>query len=360
MSWEDTLESAVGTVRKNRVRRGNATLVVQVSERSAGRVEELEGALARAALLHPQALTVVVLPKVGARLGEQVGHFAETHLSALAWALVGRDGSYRVRVPAWALDASHRPVTRPAKSSERLAPRFTEADRFLFKLLLFRGEAGAGLWHRPKSAETHYGSGADLARASGLTPSIVHRFLKSFEAEGFLRFDAQGYGVARAPMLLRQWLDLEAAKPRRRFGFRSPRGEAPNDGWFDRLPNDSRVAVGGFEACRRRGWLHVRGVSTWEVHVPYPRDVKRLAESWGLVEATSDRAALFVVQPPPPRTRGTDHHKLPGAVGLWECLEEGRVPSVDALEAAFDCVAHPARGREQAEFLVERILRAVS
>lgn len=360
MSWEDTLESAVGTVRKNRVRRGNSTLVVQVSERSAGRVEELEGALARAALLHPQALTVVVLPKVGARLGEQVGHFAETHLSALAWALVGRDGSYRVRVPVWALDASHRPVTRPTKSSERLAPRFTEADRFLFKLLLFRGEAGAGLWHRPKSAETHYGSGADLARASGLTPSIVHRFLKSFEAEGFLRFDAQGYGVARAPVLLRQWLDLEAAKPRRRFGFRSPRGEAPNDAWFARLPNDLKAAIGGFEACRRRGWLHVRGVTSWEVHVEHPRDVERLATSLGLVESAPDRAALFVVQPPPPRTRGRTHEKLPGAIGLWECLLQDGLPTVDALEAAFDCVSHPARGREQAEYLVERILREVS
>lgn len=360
MDWEATLGVALGgSVNGGRVKRGRSSLVLEQIDRSAGRVEEVEGTLARSALVQTQpSLTVVTLPKVGAELSERTARFAAKHLPELAWALVGHDGSFRVRVPAWSIDAEHRPAARQQKHVEHRPPRYSEADRFLLKLLLLR-HAGPELWRRPAAARDRYTTGAELARTSGLTPSIVHRFLTTFEGEGFVRFDDDGFDIARPAVVLRQLLDLETAKPRRRVALRSPTRDEPSDAWLARVGDAFPVAVGGFEACRRRGWLHVRGAHPWELHVPHPRDVRRLADTLGLVECPPDRATLFVLQPPPPRTRA-GHQKLAGAVGLWACVSEDPVPIVDALEAALDCVSHPNRGRAQAEHLVQRVLRSVS
>ena len=104
----------------------------------------------------------------------------------------------------------------------------------------------------------------------------------------------------------------------------------------------AHIAVGGFEACSRLGLIHASYPNP-EVHIKGP--IEAILHDLN-VEICEPRDAEFNII----RSRHSES-VFRGAQVL------DRVPIVDAIQAALDVAGNPARGLEQAEYIIERIAR---
>ncbi len=253
------------------------------------------------------------------------------------WALVDRDGDARVVIPQLGVDATLRQERVAAREPRLASTPFSDLGLWMLKILLLR-DAPAELWQGPRERPVHPTA---LARLAGVSVVLAHRFVMTLESQDFLRRRRDGLHVVRRDALLaalRQHEEGEFSRPvpvRRLGGLRLDVDDLASAGGHGDL------VVGGFEACRRLGVLHVLGELRVEIHTLVSVDA--VLERHGLERCEAHAASLWLS---PSRHRESIRRGM---------LDREGVQVVDGLQAALDVLHHPGRGQEQSDYLFERL-----
>lgn len=317
-------------------------LTVQVKSLRQARVDDLIGRIAtallelRATARHDSRVVALVhVPKFGARSVAPVRAFMDQVAPEAGWGLFDDRGGQVLVIPALGIDQEQRSRRKP--SAPAAAPRrlFTDLNRWLLKGLLLTGSPPVNFSSQARGRPLHPANWAELA---GVSHQTAYTLSRELEKRGLLAQTDQGLQLLDPHKLIEEWLREDALYPAPRVWVRDALRGRPLDEVFA----GAQVVVGGFEAASRLGLLHVAGVGVPELHVRAP--LESLLAERGLVQVEKRDASFGLVRSPFPES------VFRGAQVL------DRLPVVDVLQSALDVVASKARGNEQAEFLVERIL----
>jgi hypothetical protein len=321
-------------------------ILASVKTLAALRVEDLLGRLALGALQlrrNPQGrraipLIAVIVPVAGSRAWERVEAFMAAHAPDIGWAILDSAGSARIVIPSLRVDFRRRAARRPEERHPRHGTElFSDLNCWMLKALLLP-LAPPRLWGGPRA---RVASPTELHRIAGVSVEAAHRLVRTFEARDFVRRDREGLRIVRRRELLDLWRADVAMKARPAVPVRwilgPPKG--PDAGLGSAEPLD--LVVGGFDACRRLGLLHA-SVAGVEAHAVRPVDEVLAARR---LERCDPRDADLRLLPCP-----TPQSVLRGSV------DHRGVRVADALQAALDVARHPERGREQSDYIIERVL----
>lgn len=316
-------------------------LVVEVKAVRQARVDDLIGRLATAVLELRAAqraeaipLALVHVPKFGPRSVAPVREFMAELAPEVGWGLFDdRDGHVLV-IPALGVDSEQRGRRKSSPAPESPRRLFTDLQRWLLKVLLLWDSPPASFPAQPRKP-LHP---SDWAELGGVSHQTAYTLAKELEKRGLLVQADDGPQLLDPRRLLDEWLHEDALYPAPRVWVR----DALRGRHVDEVFAGAPVAVGGFEAASRLGLLHVAGVGVPELHVR-GRLEPLLAER-GLIQVERRDADYGLIHSP------YSESVFRGAQVL------DQLPIVDVLQAALDVVGSKARGREQAEYLVERIL----
>ncbi len=285
-------------------------------------------------------MVAVMVPALGRKVVHAAVDFMARHMPHVGWAVLDRAGNARVAVPKLGIDLDRRIARvasmKPGRSSVRL---FSDLNRWLLKVLLLK-DAPVGLWGGPRQPIL---SGHDLGQVASVSAEMVRRFMNAFEKRDFLRQTAKGLHIVRRSALLDLWrgddaLDVHPGMPVRRvMGAPGSLAELSEMAGF----SDS-VVVAGFEACRLLGVLHTMVSMPVEVHAIAP--VAQILERFELEQCASPNAEFWLLP--------SSHLK---SIQRGSVQREG-LQVVDAFQAAFDVLRHPARGHEQSDYVLREVL----
>ncbi len=330
-------------------RLGGARLLVEIKILAQMRIQDLIGQLAAGAVQAghkvgkrgPTPMVVVLAPTLGRKAMQAAERFMGHYLPQNGWAVLDRHGRARICIPSLNIDTDlprtpHAPETKSAPE-RRL---FTDLNQWLMKILLLPG-IDRRLWSGPKE---QIGSAADLQRAASVSLDKVYKFLRLMERKDFLRKTPAGFKLVRRQELIELWFAQEKLRPANKLPARNLYGSKP-DLRHLAAPNSDREAgvLGGFAACKALGVLHT-SVEAIDIHIAMPENA--YLERFEL-EHCDERDAQFHLC----RT------KNPESV-FRASASKGKIQVVDVFQAALDVVGHSARGLEQAEHIVELILKA--
>ena len=315
---------------------------LEVKSLRQARVDELIGRLATAALQlrsqgHGDAIPVAMVhvPKFGRRAVQGVREFMQQYAPEVGWGMIDDRGGYVLVIPGLEVDQTRSSGRAP--SPVRQTPRrlFADLQRWLLKILLLSNSPPANFPAAPRGRPLNPSEWSKLARVSQQT---AYALATELEKRQLLVQGEDGLHLVDPRRLLDEWLHEDALYPAPRVWVRDALRGRPLDEIFAGAP----VALGGFEAASRLGLLHVSGVGPPEIHVP-GRLEPMLAER-GLVQVEQRDAHFALLRSP-----------------YGESVFRGAQPPadtaiVDILQVALDVVASRARGREQADYLLERIL----
>lgn len=234
------------------------------------------------------------------------------------------------------------PPRLPARR-KRVAPKrshdlFSDLNQWLLKVLL-APELPEDLLSAPRR---EYGTAADLADAAQVSAMSVSRFIRRLREEAFLEESGEGFRLVRRAELFRKWQAAAMrATPELPMRFLMP--GAPSQALSKVVARHPDACIGLFAAASRLGSGHVAEGLPWVY-------VHKLPENgWPeLVEAPpGELPQLILKQAAAPKS------VFRGAVQV----DGARVS--DILQVWLDVSSHPARGREQAEFLERTVLASV-
>lgn len=333
-------------------------LWIDVKVVHAPRIDQVEGLLARFALQSRSSgprdpdvpVLIVAFDRYGPRLEHAVRDFMASYASETAWGLIDRRGQATLVVPRLAVDWRRAPSSDPAEP-QRLERRdrslFTDLNRWMLKVLILRS-APPALWGGPREPARHP---TDLARIAGVSTSKAHHFSATFERAGYLQKSMAGLRLVRLAELLPAWLQDEKNRPPRRLPVRSllparaPVTAESAEQQAPDLPPEAwaHTAVGGSLAAMQGGLLRVGGRQPPLVHVE--GSLSRAMKAWQLEACDPRDARMILVK-----------SSYPESVFRGTVRREAGPPAVDLWQIALDAVACEARGEEQAEFLMDRVL----
>jgi hypothetical protein len=324
---------------------------IEVKTAAASRVSEVLGRLSMAVLQlrryrkteRDVLLAVLGLDRFGDRLEGEVRAFFRENAPDAGWGLADLGGQAVLEIPAlgvsWRREASVRPVgALPQGRRERKL--FTDLNRWMLKILLLR-HAPENLWGGPRALPRHP---TELASIAGVSIETAHRFAHSFEKSGFLRQPSAGLHLVRPRNLLEDWLHQERGEPAQTFNARPllPAGKTDEPP----LPAAATqgAALGGALAAKLCGFLHSSGPHVPLVHLKIP--VAEALDAWNLEIADPRDAALRLRQP-----------RFPESVFRGVVRRGEKLAVVDLWQMALDAVAGDSRGMEQAQYILERVLK---
>jgi len=330
-----------------RARRGQVRLHVEVRFLSQVRVRELVGQLAAGGLEARQAaaaagdepVILAVAPRAGRESLREAERFMARYLPEVSWGVLDLRGGVRLRLPPLGLDLDQPRVPAPRAEGRRRAPlSFSDLNRWMLKILLLR-EAPEGMWGGPRAV---FLTPAQLHDAARVSPDKAYKFLRMLEEQDFLRRTPDGFALVRRAELVEHWFAAERLHPPRRLPVRDALGKKPDPARLAPAVADGpRAALGGFAACRLLGASNASGTAL-ELHVR--GDPREYLAVHGLEACHPDAAGLNLLVSEHPQS------VFRGAV------RRGPVLVVDVLQAALDVVPSPARGLEQAQYILEHVL----
>ena len=213
--------------------------------------------------------------------------------------------------------------------------------------MLILRNAPEGQWGGPRQCPRH---ATELAGIAGVSVSKAHHFVSAFQQEGYLRKSGHGLRMVRLPAILDAWLQDEKNGSPKMSPVRSLLPAQAS--WFSsehqfELPvlpetlGDS--AIGGLFAARQMGLMRVSGRQVPLVHIE--KSMSRAMQAWQFEGCEVRDAQMILARPLYPRSvfRGVVKR---GPAAPW----------VDLWQIALDAVSITARGQEQAEYIVERVL----
>jgi hypothetical protein len=284
---------------------------------------------------------VVVTNSLSARTISEIESFMASRLPDLEWGLLDGQGNVRFLAPSLGLDLAETGIRvrdkGPGRQSKEL---FSDLNRWMAKILLLR-RLPARQWGGPTGM---IGTPTDLARIAKVSAETAHRFVRTFEQHGFIRRSTKGLQLLHAEALLEAWLASERQVQVHRTALRWYLGKPKSLQEAFSPHSATTLVVGGFEATRRLGLLHtdsglleVHAVGDWRAEIP----------QWKVEPCQPDQADLFLLHP-----------ACPNSI-VRASVAGNNLPTVDVLQAALDVVHSPARGPEQARFLMEHILASL-
>lgn len=323
--------------------------VVEVKPLAEMRQEDLQGRLAMAVLqlrkrcegLRAVPLVVVALPHWSERAEDATARFMADWAPEVGWGIVTGDGGRVLALPGKGRTARTEPDegARSAAKSRDTVNLFTDANRWMLKILLLDG-ARADLWGGPRQAVKN---AADLARLARVSPEAAYRLVKTLESENLAVSSRNALRLVRREQVVGRWLEHDRyVRPdlwHARWIYGNP--SKPTDVFGK--PTHLRHALAGFSACEALGVLHTTPPRVMDMHVT--GGLAEVLRTWSL-EQVDARDADLVLRPT----------KMTRSV-FGGCVERDGVQVVDALQAALDVVSSPARGTEQAEYIVRHVLQ---
>ena len=335
----------------------SALLRVEVKTIRAPRISDVEGQLARFALSRNRQVKpreafdvmVVVLSRFGPKLEKAVRKFMVENAPNMGWGLLDQSDKAVLVVPGLDLEWRRAPSLvqrRPSLFERRDRKLFTDLNRWMLKVLILRN-APEDQWGGPRHCPRH---ATELSQIAGVSVSKAHHFASDFQQEGYLRKSEHGLRIVGLPALLEAWLQDEKNSSPRMSPVRSLLPAQSSIFSIDRqfdppLPPESwnNAAIGGMCAARQIGLMRVSGRQVPLVHIAKP--MSRAMHEWQLESCDMRDAQMVLAKPLYPRSvfRGGVKRKQ-GA------------PLVDVWQIALDVVSSAARGLEQAEYIIERVL----
>ena len=320
-------------------------VLVEVKALSTLRHRDLVGRLSTAILqlrahATPGEITValVAIPAITPAALNAVRRFLSEVAPEQAWGLLADDGSTVLEIPSLGVRVHERGTRRTESHAEPRQRRlFSDLNQWMLKVLLLRATE-ARLWGGPRRPIER---ARDLAVAAEVSTPHAYRFIKLFEEDDFLRAGEEGLRIVRRSALFREWSLATRRQAGRaipvRWAFGRPGSLAEIVG---QGPDAPLYAIGAFEACRAFGALHTTAPIP-EIYVEGPR--AEILRRWAL-EETHERDAHVSLR-----------------ITSSQAIFRGRVvidglSYVDVLQAALDVSRHPARGEEQASYLLDHVL----
>lgn len=245
----------------------------------------------------------------------------------------------------------HRPhIASDARSFESRprAPRlsFGDLDQWLIKVLLL-APSSANWWGGPRGPIT---SLLQLAKLAQVSPPLVYRWAAAMEASGYLQRSRRVPSLKSLDPLLSEWCgryrpnDNEVIPCRPIFAQRVDESYVTEV--LDVLHKVNRpaqeYALSGHQACR---FYRVRHSAARSIHVYVPEDPSALMEALHLAPDPDPAAPVIFLRAKYPRSVFRAAARVDGIVVC------------DAIQVYLDLYHLRDRGREQAEFLHESILK---
>jgi hypothetical protein len=321
---------------------------VLVDELAPVRIRDLHGRLARAVLVlrrYPPAakygvgIAAIHVDRAGEKAVAAAEAFMRCYAPEVGWALLDTQGALRLSVPKLDVDLHRAGHSVTAGSGPRQNIRlFSDLNCWMLKILLLR-DTPAHLYGGPRGLVT---SVEELYRVARTSRPLAYRFVRAFEESGYLRRTAEGLQVTRRGELMEAWFSEAKLRRNRVVPVRCMLGPIEQiQDLFAEGRGEPKVAMAGFYACQLLGVLH-KPEERREVHVLETLD--KALKQWSLEPCDERDAELFLSEP---RDRQSI---LRGTVTI------DRLPVVDILQAAIDVAGRPARGREQAEYILKGVL----
>jgi hypothetical protein len=330
-----------------RVRRRNAAYSVELKAASEGRSDRLIPLFAQAALQlmrdrgpGASSLAVVSAPRIPRRSAEQVLEFAAKYAPDVALGLFDFEGLRLFRGPELE-DLNAEPAIHRAGASVRSQREsrqlFSDLNQWMLKVLL-APELPEHLLSAPRGK---YKNASQLAAAAGVSVMSAFRFVQQLREEGYLHEAQSPLALVRREDLFARW-QSSGDRPVREvpMRFRLP-GEPQAQ--LRKVLGSGRACLALFAAADALQLGFVRGVP------PYVY-VERLR--------SSDLSAwknLRPCEPGEPPDLLLRQAPAPQSVFRGMVRAESGAAS-DVLQVWVDVASHPARGREQADLIRQRVL----
>ncbi|REE93269.1 helix-turn-helix domain-containing protein [Cupriavidus plantarum] len=331
-----------------RIRKGLYSYVAEVKTASEARSDRVVALLAQAILQAKtyaanegaNALAVILVNELPDTLIKRASDFRGQFAPDVAFGLFGVDGRRYFDGDGLAdLTSLHE---RPASAGPSLPQAFnlfSDLNQWMLKVLL-APEIPVAMLAAPRK---QYRSGTELAEAAQVSPMSVSRFLGTLRRDGFLG-SGKTLRLVRREALFDRWkasaLRVGPEQPFTYFVTDADEGQRLK--FMKRYHREA--CMGLFAAADAYGLGHVSGVT------PYVY-VRKLANSvdgdqWKGIRPTreGEKPSLILRQPLSPESvfRGAVTHD--------------HVPAADAIQVWLDVSSHPARGREQAGLIEEKLI----
>jgi len=238
----------------------------------------------------------------------------------------------RVKLPA-------APVTISKASYRRSSGSlFSPNNQWLWKVLLLGG-LESQYWGGPSSENTVDGI-SRLAEVAGKPQPSVSRFVQLAESENYLVREGRRLRVQRIPELLEQWAYFQLNEPDSALSVCSL---YPGEDLDDILPRmrEAGAVLGGHAAADA---LHLSISNVRRGHL-YVRDFDRACQELEVAECGPSEESFRLVYPK--AEEAIFHAATKGVQGSAVC---------DVLQVYLDVYLDPARGREQADHIFEKVL----
>jgi hypothetical protein len=351
--WKVDVDRQVGDRRADLVvAKGKHRYIVQLAPASEGRRDRLVGLLSQAILQanslasgirKAAPLAIIAAPSISDAAQRALFEFHQCHVPHSAIGMLDGRGLRAFIGPGLeSLNVRPRAHASMARMPAPAVNLFSDLNQWMLKVLLAPHLHRSGLM--PKAATgVEYRNATALARAASVSIMSAFRFVRQLEKEGFLDSSGPSLRLVRVERLLEQWQASVAQSPREwpaRWVLRSREQEQLRKA-LEQFGD--RACLGLFAAARALGLGHVEGVP---VHV-YAETVEPNAiRAAGLTEVLPGQQPDVILRVPRAK-----ESVLRGAVAI-----EG-VRVSDPLQVWLDVSSHPARGREQADLIVRRVIK---
>lgn len=328
---------------------GHLQYAVEVKSSREGRADRVIPLLSQAILQASRyadssaavPLAIVHVGRLTKVLGDKVSRFHAEYAPEAAVGLVGADGGLWFEgegLSGMNVEPPRSPARRNRVAPKRSHDLFSDLNQWLLKVLL-APELPEALLSSPRR---EYSTAADLADAAQVSAMSVSRFIRRLREEAFLEESGEGFRLVRRAELFRKWQAAAMrATPELPMRFLMP--GAPGQLLSKVVARHPDACIGLFAAASLLGSGHVAEGLPWVYVRKLPED------GWPeLVEAPAgEPPQLILKQAAAPRSIFRGAVQVDGA---WVS---------DILQVWLDVSSHPARGREQADFLERTVLAGV-
>ena len=298
-----------------------------------------------------RVLLAILMGRLSRKAEADLQEYARKYLPDLNWILLDEFGAGLMHMGGKDEEVA---VSDPLKKESAYHPSpargnlFSPKNQWLLKVLLLPGidqRYWGGPNHKPQSV-------GELAEVSGVSQPSVSAFINRAEQAGFLKRSLKGFIIQRHQELLEDWAYALKHKCRDQIGLRFLYENDPEERFLKRIrdycekPKNSEkglpIVIGRHLAC------HLMGIGRSNVRsacLYANRPQEEILSALDLVVDESKSAASLVLVRVPFQK-----------VIIESSVLINHVPVSDILQCYLDVYSSIDRGREQAEYIYQKVL----
>lgn len=295
-------------------------------------------------------MLALLMKRFSRKAEDDLCEYSRKYLPDLQWIIMAEDGSGSANISGEDKRISFLPFHSVVRCESGIgqANLFSPNNQLLLKVLLLSG-IDSRYWGGPSNKPSSIN---ELSKLSGVPQPSVSSFVNLAEREGFLKRESGGFVIQNSQELLDDWGFAIKIKARRAIGLRFLYPGESEEKFLHKLrlycqnrkqgADSVPVAVGGHLGC------HLLGLGRSNVRQPllYANgSVEDILSSLDLVEDQSQLPQLSLIADS-------------GGKSVFRCtVEMNGIPVCDVLQCYFDVRFSYARGREQADYMYEHVLK---